>query len=531
LPSSAPSKPRQAKRSSSAESRAIGFLKSEEAIAFLEARDKVQLQRAVDSISADDRRIADTALHAAQAKRFFHWELEFPEVFYGPRPGTTRTIERLEAAGFDAVIGNPPYVRVQELRQSDPDLATFLGFRYQCAVKNFDIYLPFLELGLQITKEQVCYIAPNKWFATDYGEGLRRLVAQRKALSRVVDFRDFQLFPEATNYTCILALGRRPSNHFIYVDASSGVFGKEEVRSHEALGTTGEPLSLASRSETDLLGQVLSLDCPRLKDLRDRAFQGLRTSDNRVYVLHATGPAAKGLLSVSSRATGQVHAIELGILKPLLSGEDIRAFRLTHRDQWIVFPYDVSGPTPTLLSEHQLRSEYPNAWSYLKACESRLRGRERGRMDGPGWWAFGRNQNLDQFEQPKIMLPDYHDHPAAAVDLEAAFYSITAYCLTLRQDAPISLRVLACLLNSQLLFWLLAHLGTALQRGFVRYMPQYLDRLPIVIPNARQAKSMERLTDQGMKQGFDTVQAELEELVCELYRVDPERRLLVESRR
>src|SRR5262249_8115855 len=100
------------------------------------------------------RSLLSDCARVAKEKRFFHWELEFPEVFYGPRPGTTQAIERLQGAGFDAVIGNPPYVRVQELRQSDQSTAEFLGLRYRSAAKNFDIYLPFFEIGLSIQKDK-----------------------------------------------------------------------------------------------------------------------------------------------------------------------------------------------------------------------------------------------------------------------------------------------------------------------------------------------------------------------------------------
>jgi hypothetical protein len=459
---------------------------------------------------------------AAKQKRFFHWELEFPEVFYGPRPGTTQAIERLENGGFDAVIGNPPYVRVQELRQSDPATAEFLGLHYRSAVKNFDIYLPFFEIGLSVTKGQVSYIAPNKWFATDYGEGLRKLVAEQKALAGVVDFGDFQLFPDATNYTCIAALTRKPRDLFAYVDASSGEIGKEEILPTKNLSGDGRVWSFARGPEAALLERLLNGSFPVLKDLRDRAFQGLRTSDNDVYVLRATGPSKKGLMPVFSRATGHVHHIEPHLLKPLLSGEDIRAFSLQHRDQWIFFPYDLSGPEPILLSEKRLRADYPEGWKYLKACEARLRARERGRMDGPGWWAFGRNQNLDQFEQPKIMLPDYHDQPAAALDLKGRFYSITAYCLTLKSDAPVTLPSLACLLNSNLLFWILAKTGTALQRGFVRFMPQYLDKLPIAIPDKQAEQRFLEIAAAAMKNGYETIGQDLNATVYRVYSLTDE---------
>jgi hypothetical protein len=217
-------------------------------------------------------------------------------------------------------------VRVQELRQSDPSTAEFLGLRYRSAVKNFDIYLPFFEIGLSVTKGQVSYIAPNKWFATDYGEGLRRLVRQQEALARVVDFGDFQLFPDATNYTCIASLSRKPTDSFAYIDASSGEIGREETLPIKTLSSDGRVWSFARGPEAALLERLLNRSFPVLKDLRDRAFQGLRTSDNDVYVLRATGLSKKGFMPVLSRATGEVHDIETPLLKPLLSGEDIRAF-------------------------------------------------------------------------------------------------------------------------------------------------------------------------------------------------------------
>jgi hypothetical protein len=91
---------------------ALAFLKSREAESFINASDDNALKQVFDKLSPQDRHIAETALMAATEKRFFHWELEFPEVFYGPRPGTTQAIERLEGAGFDVVIGNPPYLSV-----------------------------------------------------------------------------------------------------------------------------------------------------------------------------------------------------------------------------------------------------------------------------------------------------------------------------------------------------------------------------------------------------------------------------------
>jgi hypothetical protein len=225
----------------------------------IEREGRTQRLCLLDRLLLESERIAETTIDAAKSYRFFHWELEFPEVFYGPRPGSQQAIERLEDAGFDAVIGNPPYVRVQELRQTNSALADFLGERYRSAVRNFDLYLPFFEMGLSISTGQVSYIAPNKWFATDYGVGLRRLVAERKALVRVVDFKDYQLFPEATNYTCILSLSRKPGDAFVFVDASSGSIGNEISLSLKDLPGEGGAWSFACEAEGALM--ISSIVC------------------------------------------------------------------------------------------------------------------------------------------------------------------------------------------------------------------------------------------------------------------------------
>ena len=93
----------------------IDFLKSTDAEQYINATTDRETEKALKTLSKAYRSMAEIALEAAEDKRFFHWELEFPEVFYGPRPGTRQAIEQLEGAGFDAVIGNPPYDVLSEL--------------------------------------------------------------------------------------------------------------------------------------------------------------------------------------------------------------------------------------------------------------------------------------------------------------------------------------------------------------------------------------------------------------------------------
>jgi hypothetical protein len=152
-------------------------------------------------------------------------------------------------------------------------------------------------------------------------------------------------------------------------------------------------------------------------------------------------------------------------------------------------------------------------------------------MDGPGWWGYIYPKNLDQFERPKVMLPGYNDKPAAALDNEGRFYHVSGYSLTLKPDATISLPVLAGLLNSRLLFWVLMKQGVALQRGFVEFRPQYLDKLPIAIPISEQRRALERIAQRAMKEGYDNVKADLNDIVYKLYGLTDEEIAIVEGRK
>jgi hypothetical protein len=128
------------------------------------------------------------------------------------------------------------------------------------------------------------------------------------------------------------------------------------------------------------------------------------------------------------------------------------------------------------------------------------------------------------------MLPDYNDRPSAALDHNGKFYSITAYCLTLAPQVPISLPTLTCLLNSHLLFWVLAKTGTALQRGFVRFMPQYLRELPVAVPGASQVVALENLCRRAVQRGYDDIRAELDAAVYQLYGISETEASIIEGR-
>jgi type I restriction-modification system DNA methylase subunit len=129
----------------------------------------------------------------------FDWNSEFPAIFPSPSGRGTKGEGN---GGFDAVIGNPPYVRIQGFPRNQIE---YLTTKYRSAKRNCDLYVSFIEKGFNLLNQhgRLGKIVPNKFFKTDYGENLRELLSERKAVSEIVDFGANQVF-DATTYTCLL---------------------------------------------------------------------------------------------------------------------------------------------------------------------------------------------------------------------------------------------------------------------------------------------------------------------------------------
>ena len=137
-----------------------------------------------------------SANQIAKDKSFFHWELEFPEIFF--ESGAPK-----ENPGWDAVVGNPPYIRIQELNKKSPDDVKYYSMKYEIASRKYDIYILFVEQSYYLCNREsrIGFIMPIKFINADYGRGLRNFILQKKNLRELVDLSSIQVFDEVTTYT------------------------------------------------------------------------------------------------------------------------------------------------------------------------------------------------------------------------------------------------------------------------------------------------------------------------------------------
>ena len=125
----------------------------------------------------------DKAESLAKQKHFFHWELEFPEVFFD------RNGQRLQNPGFDAAVGNPPYVDSEEMARSHVELRQYCSIRWNAASGNWDLFVVFVELGLTLSRSggYSSLIVPNKLLGAKYSASIQSLLRSNQPIS----FRDY----------------------------------------------------------------------------------------------------------------------------------------------------------------------------------------------------------------------------------------------------------------------------------------------------------------------------------------------------
>ena len=254
----------------------------------------------------------------------------------------------MKAGGFDAVIGNPPYIRIQGFPE---DQIAYFGNNYRAATGNYDIYVNFVERGLNLLSKtgRLGMIVPNKFFRTDYGLGLRQTLGRKSVVAEIVDFGAEQVF-DATTYTCLLFLSCSGYDTFGYAiskpDAKLLATLSFEQRENSSL--TGEAWTFADETQTRLLEKLKSTSV-RLLDLPADMSRGSSSGDDEVFVVEATG-----------------HGLEKDILRTPLFASDFGRYHFTPEDKWrIIFPYVAEKDGFRLMASPELQKKFPNAFARL----------------------------------------------------------------------------------------------------------------------------------------------------------------------
>ncbi|MFC2966822.1 Eco57I restriction-modification methylase domain-containing protein [Acidimangrovimonas pyrenivorans] len=443
----------------------------------------------------------------------FDWQAAFPGVF--------------ERGGFDVVVGNPPYVKLQNFRKVHADMAAFLsrdpkGGGAYCSTQtgNFDLYLPFVEKGIQLLNDngRLGYIAPSVWQMNEYGAGLRGVIEEGRHLWGWIDFGSHQIFDEATVYTALQFFSKRPNDEVAVVQAPNGVVAEspweaEDIRlSYDRL-KFGDRWLLVTGAERDLIDKLtasgLRLDDPAVTR---NIFVGIQTSADHIYHLKRLGPNRYEEKPPKGAKRGRVVEIEDEIMKPLVSGPEASRYLTPQTDTYLLFPYSLSGNRPSLVPANTMRSQYPNAWAYLIGHEEELRARESNKMDlDDGWWAYNYPKNLDKQEAPKLLVAQTVRSMQVSADGDGAFYINNVRVNGIMPARGVSLWSTLAALNAKPCDFYFRKTAKPKDNGYFEANKQFIKYLPLPVTdgddNAALAGDAERLQElyDHLRQALDDI--------------------------
>jgi len=468
----------------------------------------------------------------------FDWQAEFPEI--------------LKAGGFDAVIGNPPYVSIQTMTEFGPEEVQYYNSHYSSAGRgNYDISVVFVERGLSLlgSRGLLGYILPSKFFATDYGQPLRGVLSRARALAAVVDFRHEQVFDQATTYTCLLFLSREPRHSLEYTVASPpAIIGEDGPRrfSVDAATLSDAPWVFVPRGFRDLMDKVRNCGT-RLLDLPSAMSRGSSTGNDDVFMLRAP---ARGY----ETREGTHVEIERGILRIPIYATDFGRYRFNpRRRERVIFPYVVAADGYRELEEREFLDKFPKAYAYLKSRRAELVRRKQYRS----WFAFSAPRNLDLHDHAQLMVP-----LLASVGSYCALPDrMSRYCpmasggftISISQSQPASPLYALGLLNSKLLYWYLQRISNVFRGGWITCTKQYVGTLPmrpIDFSNRADRARRDRMVDlaetmlalhkklsaartaddkTALQRQIDATDRQIDQLVYELYGLTDEEIKIVEE--
>ena len=430
--------------------------------------------------------------------------------------------------GFDVVIGNPPYVQLQ----NDDG---YLGKKYQDAgyisfTKMGDIYCLFYEQALNLAADGgcACFITSNKWMRSDYGKKLRDLFVEKTSPLLLVNMGP-GVFEASVDTNILLLSNASPLPNAVMksvevkpdFNRQQGGVG-EYVRKNSIeipVPSLGRPWTIASAAEMGVLKKMRRVGTP-LKDWEIAINWGIKTGYNKAFIIDAD---TRNRLEFEDPRSKE-------ILKPTLRGRDIDRWRARGDEIYLITTF----PAASIDID-----SYPSIKNYLlsfgrdrlEQCGKKLDdGRKSRKKTKHAWFEL---QDViayhKKFSKEKLVWSDIKDQANFAYDDSGVFCDGTGFIMTGE-----SLKYLCAVLNSRLAYWYLHHTAPVLGAKAVRWKKTYIEPIPIPSVAPSEEAPLVLLVDAILsKKASDPeadvsqLEAKIDERVYALYGLTEEERAVV----
>jgi adenine-specific DNA-methyltransferase len=480
----------------------IAQLRADEAQAdlFVMGDEQMAVQTAkLDEIRAAIAERETRKTEIVQNKTFLaaiEWRFEFPEVLN----------DKGQFVGFDIIIANPPYMRLQEIEATQPLQREFYEENYDTAKGAYDLANLFFELAGRLASSaghNNIFIFPHKLFNSANGDALREYLMNTRALKSLTHFGANQIFDSAITYTCIALFNAERSDTFKFrkyplgADYESDLgnpthyadLSYDDVASASALYGNSQWIFFEDQVGIDTFEKLFQNSVPLSEKLN--VFVGLQTSRDLLYVARrqAETPDHYRILvnSENKPATPKIEmkewTVEKSLFRPFLMGSDVHRYETLETDRLVFFPYRIDPKTnaTSLVRMQELKDDYPLTHAYVEHYAKAFKARESGKAEKlDEFYAYIYPKNLNKFDQDKLTSMEIcSNHPNVTVNRDGIYHATTLYSLVAADDTTESYEYFAAILNSNLFWWFLKTTGDTLQGDARRVKTNYVNPFPL----------------------------------------------------
>ncbi|HEC2798285.1 TPA: Eco57I restriction-modification methylase domain-containing protein, partial [Campylobacter jejuni] len=469
----------------------------------------------------------------------FEWRFEFPEIL--DDDGNFK--------GFDLIIGNPPYIRQEELKELKP----YLAKNYKVYKGTSDIYTYFYELGFNVLKDRggvLSYITSNKYTRAGYGGALREFLLKNVKVLEYTDLNGIKVFDSATVDTSILCFEKSKSkdNKFKYLALSNEILKTcayniglyKDFAEFSQNSLSKESFTFSDENTSALKAKIERIGTP-LKEWQGlNIYRGILTGYNEAFII-TTEKRNEILANCKDEAEKERTA---KLIRKMLRGRDIKRYSYEWAGLWVIFiPWhfpNVEKPKTMLENEQDLKEQYPSLYKHLLSHKERLSKRNKEETGIRYEWyclqRWGANY-YQEFEREKIGWQRITQEPSFILEKEYILLDSMAFMVA---NSKNELKYLLGFLNSNLIFYYFKNIGHLYSdKGFL-LSNQYVEKFPIPKINSKNQKLADELInladdilkakEQDKNANTQELENKINSLVYKLYNLNEEEIKIIKNK-
>lgn len=458
-------------------------------------------------------------------KNAFEWRFEFPEILSDDG----------NFLGFDVIVGNPPYIQLQSMGK---DSLVLENANYKTYIKGGDIYSLFYEKGNELLKQNgvLAYITSNKWMRTEYGLNTRKYLVEHTNPLLLIDFgmvlvfdnamvlSNVLIFQKTANTQQLLAV-RTPNNYDIKTDL------KTFFQTNYTKVSFNEHAWIIQERAIQTIKTKIEKQGIALKDWNITINRGILTGYNEAFIIDK---------NVRDRLIAE-HASAEEVIKPILRGQDIKAWQPAFADLWLIyipwhFPLheDNTIQGVSVKAENKFKEDYPSIYNHLLKFKTNLQKRNQAETGiRYEWYAlqrFGSNYWKD-FQKPKIIYPNMTKFLPFVYDEKGFVTNQKCFIVTSKDDC---LKYLTAFFNSTLFKFCFKDNFPELLGNTFELSKVFFEQIPVKQISIQAQAPFIELVDKVLAakaagSDISEIEKQIDALVYQLYDISAEEQAVIEK--